>query len=396
MPANEPTVRVDQFLGLRNKQRPARMPDGALVRADNVDIDDTGAVQRRRGFAAAAAFTSVTAAYATRDESALYVVDSGNLKRIVNLSPLVTELLATGIPPGEIYWAEAGNLLFYSGAAQGVIDGSRHMPIGIPMAPAPLLHRMPGNLPPGRYQMACVFQDAYGRQGGAGPASSIELDETGGIAANLATIEGYTTIIYASEVNGSVLLRVDSTTAGGYQITEPLRTGYALDQAQITTYPAPGYGEQIAFFESSIWIAEYQPTHDQTLIFRSKPFFFHLFDLSTDYIAVPGRVTLLTDAGENLLIGTDREILLYSGDALSSVADYGVIPGQSCDHDEGGAAFFWTARGLCTASPFRNMTDEDVSVPCGTRATLSLSRERGNQHAIVVTTGASEADNPYA
>lgn len=395
MPTNEPAVKISQFLGLRNKDRPARLPMGSLVVAQNVDIDDTGAVQRRRGFTASAAFTSVTAAYATRDESQLFVVDNGSLKRVVSPSPLVTELLATGIPDGEIYWCEAGNLIFYSGAAQGVIDGSRHLPIGIPMAPAPYLHRCDGTLPAGRYQIACVYQDAYGRQGGAGPAAAIELDEPGGIALNLQTLSGYTSIIYASEINGGALLRVDSTTAAGYQITAPLRAGFPLDEAQIATYPAPGYGEQIAFFESRIWVAEYAPQHDQTLIFFSKPFFYHLFDLGTDYLAIPGRVHVLTDAGGALLIGTDREIHLYAGDVLSTVAPYGVIAGQSVDHDESGAAIFWTARGLCKAAPFQNLTDEVVSVPAGTRAAVSIARERGNRHAVVVVTGADAADNAY-
>ena len=33
MPANDPTVKIDRFLGLHNKERPARLPAGALAQA---------------------------------------------------------------------------------------------------------------------------------------------------------------------------------------------------------------------------------------------------------------------------------------------------------------------------------------------------------------------------
>ena len=314
MPTNEPSVKISQFLGLRNKDRPARLPIGALVRASNIDIDDTGGIARRRGYTSTAAFTNITAAYATRDEQSLYVVDAGSLKRVITLSPLVTELIATGIPSGEIDWAEAGNLVMYAGAAQGVIEGS-----------TPL---------------------AFADFGGDG------LDV---------------------EAQGETLQR---------------------DEACVGTMPAPT-GERIAFFEGRVWLSVFDSSNDTTFIFSSKPFFWGRWDLHTDYIAVPGHVNLLSDAGGALLIGTSREVYLYAQESLQAVADYGTVPGRQVDYDESGAAYFWTQRGLCKAAPFQNLTDDAVSVEPGTRCTVSIARERGANRILIVASGTAGADNPY-
>lgn len=314
MPTNDPTVKIDQFLGLRNTERPARLPAGALVQAVNVDIDDTGGIARRRGYASSASFTNITAAYATRDEQSLYVVDAGSLKRVITLSPLVTELIATGIPGGELDWAEAGNLVMYAGAAQGVIDGS-----------TPL-----------------TFAD-FGGDG-------LDVD-----------------------VQDETLQR---------------------DEAGVGTMPAPT-GERIAFFEGCVWLSVFDSSNDTTFIFRSKPFFWGRWDLHADYIAVPGHVNLLTDVGGALLIGTNREVCLYAQESLQTVANYGTVPGRQIDYDESGAAYFWTRRGLCRATPFQNLTDDAVSVEPGTRCAVSIARERGANRVLIVVTGTAGADNPY-
>tara|TARA_R110002110_G_scaffold415835_1_gene657224 strand:+ start:39513 stop:40460 length:948 start_codon:yes stop_codon:yes gene_type:complete len=125
MAKNEPSLSVQQFLGLRNTDRPARLPPGALVVARNIDVDDTSGIERRRGYTILSGLTSVTAAYNTVDERFLYVVDSGMLKIVLSLSPLVTEVLATGVPSGEVWWAEGGGHVFCSGAINGVIRGNQ-------------------------------------------------------------------------------------------------------------------------------------------------------------------------------------------------------------------------------------------------------------------------------
>jgi hypothetical protein len=130
MPTNDQSVKISQFLGLRNTDRPARLPEGALVDAVNIDIDDTGGIERRAGYSTLTGLTAVTAAYATLDEASLYVVDGGILKRVMTLSPLVTTAVAISIGNGEVWWAENGEHIFCSGAANGIIYGNQLFPYG--------------------------------------------------------------------------------------------------------------------------------------------------------------------------------------------------------------------------------------------------------------------------
>jgi len=123
MADNEPTLMVRQFLGLRNTARPASLPFGSLVEATNIDIDDEFGVERRSGYSAVSGLTAVTAAYSTRDDKSLYVVDGGILKRVISMAPVVTAAIETGVGPGEVWWADNGEHVFCSGAVNGVIHG---------------------------------------------------------------------------------------------------------------------------------------------------------------------------------------------------------------------------------------------------------------------------------
>lgn len=121
MPVNEPSVVIRQFLGLRNKARPDTLAPGALTLADNIDIDNGGAIERRRGYTLAERLSGITAAYATRDEQRLFVVADGTLYRVLSLAPVRTLAIASGLGDGAVAWDDAEGYVFTTGAAHGVI-----------------------------------------------------------------------------------------------------------------------------------------------------------------------------------------------------------------------------------------------------------------------------------
>src|SRR5690606_12515231 len=97
-------------------------------------------------------------------------------------------------------------------------------------------------------------------------------------------------------------------------------------QAQISAYPAPEGIQQIAYRDARLWVA--QPAGDTTFIYRSKPFWYHLFDLF-DYISIPGRVLMMLNIDQALIVATDTAIYAYSDESgLTQLAEYGVIPGH--------------------------------------------------------------------
>lgn len=402
MPKNEPTLSYAAFLGVNNRERPSRLRRdqygyGWLVAGENVDIDDTGGIEMRAGYGASMGLPGVTSAFATRDQSRLYVVQSGDLKRVVSLDPLVTEVLRSGISSKEVQWCEGGNMVFYTGAAQGMIDETNHYDMGIPTAAPPRLEAIQGTLPAGLYRVACTFSDANGREGGAGPAAYIELPDNAGIQMLLPVMADYDVLVWVSSVNGETLYALDKVTQGDtYAWYGDDPSTLALADEQMVSYPPPANAHLCEFHQSSLWMAEYHPQSDTTFVFYSKPFWFHLFDYTRDYLPIPGKVEMLASVPGGLVIGTGSNIKVYTDEgALINVADYGVIPGHNKAFTQGGQVVFWTERGVCSGLPFKNHTDQAYSVPPGTRAGVNIVEKDGRTMFVAAVLSGGVANNPY-
>lgn len=396
MPKNDPTIKVNRFLGIKNTLPPDQMPvqEGSswLVGGQNVDINDAGRVTRRQGYGSELGFGVVTAAYTKIDETRLFVVDGGDLKEVDSISPLLARTLKTGIGSGELHWCEAGNQIIFAGASTGMIDKGECLPFGIPSPQPPQMIPVAGTLPPGRYIATTVYRDAWGRQGGSRTVSEIELLEAGGIQFIFSTEAGFTTLLYVSTVNGDQLYLLAETASDSHIWTDGQPSSSAIDQAQLNAYPPPEGIEHVCFDESRVWAA--QTSGDTSYIYRSKPFWYFLFD-PFDAIPVTGKVNLLLSVGQAVIIGTDDGVYAYSDESgLTQLAEYGVVPGQPGLVVDG-KAFIWTVRGLCVALPFQNISDETYSLPPGIRAAVGLNESRGRKMIIVATDTDGEANNAY-
>jgi len=145
--------------------------------------------------------------------------------------------------------------------------------------------------------------------------------------------------------------------------------------------PLPLGTDVIQAWKGRIYAAQYMPTESQSVIWFSQPLGFHLFALDKDFIVVPGRVLMLAPHDDALLIGTDQVIYAYA-DSLAELAPYGVVPGQHWSEDKK-QVFFWTTRGLCSALPFVNHTEEHVSVAPGVRAGGAVLKTDGQRRYVV-------------
>jgi hypothetical protein len=94
-----------------------------------------------------------------------------------------------------------------------------------------------------------------------------------------------------------------------------------------------------------------------------------------------------------LIIGTDSAIQSLDGAGLTDLAPYGVVPGQHWSDDDG-RILFWSARGLCAALPFANLTDKQVSVAPGVAAGGALVHQGGQKRYLVAIEQGGQAFNP--
>jgi len=106
---------ITSFRGLNNVTDPLRMSWNSLVQADNVNITDTGAIEKRDGYALAKS-GSYSSAYSTLDFSRLY------LTTVLGIQDFTGENIYALTSSAPMYWAEVNeNVYFNNGIDSGVI-----------------------------------------------------------------------------------------------------------------------------------------------------------------------------------------------------------------------------------------------------------------------------------
>lgn len=138
----------------------------------------------------------------------------------------------------------------------------------------------------------------------------------------------------------------------------------------------------IQHWRGRMYVAQYFPQDNQTAVWASEPLGYHLFSYDSGFFMVPGQVTMLAPHEDALIVGTDARIYAY-GEKMTVLADYGVIPGQPWSAD-GTRLLFWTARGLCAALPFANLTERQISVAPGVRVAGCIVHSGGQKRFLAV------------
>ena len=377
-----------RFKGLNNVSDPLRLGMSWLVQADNVNITDTGAIVKREGYSKVAT-GAYSGMFSTADFQRMYLVDNGSLKTKDGA------VLRTGLSNAPMYWAEINDQVFFNnGTDSGIIMPDNTVldwSWALPSQPA--LSAGTGSLAAGLYQVCFVAMMPDGRRTGAGESAEITLDEGQSLVISGIPPEA---MVYIAPANSDVYSLADVNPGSAMvwnfspnMLNEDLHNAF-LD-------PVPQGANILAFHKGRVYASQYFPEAGQSVVWFSEALGFHLFNLNSNFITVPGRVLMLADAESALLIGTDTKVYAYN-DKLEQIANYGVAPGQHWELDKDGdkpTTYFWTARGLCTAMPFTNLTERQVSVAPGNFAGGAIVRSGGQKRYLVSMQQGGSAFNPY-
>lgn len=371
------------FLGMNNIADPLRLGLNWLQTADNIDITQTGAIKRRVGYSLTLA-GELTGAYTARDYQRMYVIDGGDLKRVNDDMSAVT--LRSGLTAVPMHWTEINQQVFYTnGIDAGVIlpDG-QVLDWAWPLPDVPDVYAIGGSLPAGLYQVACTFLLPDGRETGTNMATQIELDADEGLRIErIPQIDGIRTQVYIAPADSTVFQFAFETD----QTVVTWSAGPDALGADLTTHlldSLPAGASHPTAWRGRIYLMQYLPSQNLTVIHASQALGFHLFDANQDFISVPGRGVMLAATPSGLVIGTDAKIFAYDGEALTTLADYGAIDGWSAATDANESILFWSARGLCTALPFSNLTDQHISVAPGRSAGVAIVERGGEKQFLAV------------
>lgn len=349
---------VTRFRGLNNVSDPLRLGMQWLVRADNVNITDSGSITKREGYQLSrpGVFKS---AFSTDDFTRAYFATDTNIQTFegVVIHPLISQ--------APMFWTEVNDQVFFNnGIDSGIILGDNSvLPWRWSAPAAPRVSAVTGSLAAGTYQVRCTLTMADGRETGASDALEITLAK--GQALQISGLEvGCNVYLAPADSDVFQLVGVARSTAITWS-SSPDTLGRDLVNEFLD--PLPAGADVIQVWRGRVYAAQYMPSEDQTALWVSEPLGFHLFDLSSGLVMVPGRVVMLAPHDSALIIGTESRVYSYDGQAIKQLAQYGVLPGQHWSSD-GDRVLFWSARGLCAALPFTNLTEERVSVAPGVRA----------------------------
>lgn len=388
---------ITRFKGLNNVSDPMRLGLGWLSLADNTDITDTGAMVRRTGYSRAlAASISHGNAYGMVDDARAYVVDAGTLKAVTGTAAVPgLSTLATGLASTPMHWTEINEQVFYNnGVDSGIITADHQvLPWAWSVPAAPALTAVTGSLPAGLYQVRCTHTLADGRM--TGPSESAQIELTEGQALQISSIPqlaGGRTNVYIAPANSTVYGLAEPR-AGAAMVWNASPNALGIELAQPFCDPLPTDCSVVQAWRGRIYAAQYFPSLDQSAIWFSQPLGFHLFDLGSSFILVPGKALMLAPHDLALVIGTDKAISAYDGEILKQLAPYGVVPGRHWSEDDDKRLIFWTQRGVCAALPFSNLTQTQVSVAPGVQAGGAIVRRAGQKRYLVALQQGGSAFN---
>lgn len=379
---------IKRFRGLNNVSDPLRLGLGWLARADNVVVTDSGALERRNGYGLALTQTMNTGAFSTFDYQRAYLVDNGVLSALN--ADLTTTPLVAGLQPAQMFWAEINDQVFYNnGTDAGIIQPDNTVLSWRWDTPlTPVLAAVTGSLAPGLYRACAVSVLPDGRTTGSSELAELTVEEGQALS-----VSGFTpgARIYIAPANNTAFGFAGARNGAFVWDASPDQLGRELQTA--TLNPLPIGADVITAWRGRIYAAQALP--GMTAVWISQPLAFHLFDLAKDVVLVPGKVLMLAAHDDALIIGTAERIYAYDGAKLVELAPYGVVPGWHTAKDDDGKFLFWTTRGLCSALPFSNLTDRQVSVAPGIQAGATIVRSGGQKRYLVALQQGGDAFNSY-
>lgn len=417
-------MEIKRFRGLRNVESAEQLKPGDLATALNVDLTNAGKIMSRKGYTR----VSATAVHSLYSNHAVALAASGtSLKRLAGDFSLV-QLAELGSGRPVSYETLVDSVFYSNGVTSGIVQGQTWRPWGVAVPSGqPAAERIPGTMPPGRYQYAMTYRRGDGHESGTGASGEFELTSAGGIrftGMETSTNSGVRDkILYLSGPNGETLYRA-AEVPNAQVSADVAQGGYgAVLLTQFASPPPPGH--IVRYHGGSMWVA----TADG--IYYSDPYEPELFRLADCYMRVAGMPSMMEPVGSGMFVATEDEgsgddsetkgqTWYWSGSnprTMSPVQifDHGAVMGTAVRVDAGflespvegetegmnsRPAVLWVSRlGVCAGfegGAARNYTEARYSFPVAQRGAGMIRQDRGYTSYVVTLQGTGAANNAYA
>ena len=381
---------IEKFLGLSNKHDPLKTPPGYLKSGLNTNIDNSNNIRRRNGFGVAGSETDITTSHELRNSSDAFIVAAGELIRVSDKKVFASSL------SGDYIFDDFENTLFIYGESPQILNSETMFNWYIPMCNQPLVSVVGGNQPAGIYQVTAAYRDSKGKEGGTSVPFAVELTSQGALLIQVVQIPNYTVTIYISPPNGKDLYQWQNTTTDSLVWNGPTYLlASPLDRQQIGSYPVPENCTTLAYHESRVYLGEYLPQDNKTVIWFSKPFSFHWFNKLKDYLVIEGEVRSLISTNSGLVIGTASAIYYYNEGVVNKITFYGIPKGNPYARDKSGEIFLYSNEGICKLNEFENLTKSVYTFPSTITVHSAIVEANGYERFINLLDDSTPAFNIF-
>lgn len=381
-------VETNAFLGLQNTKLEGSLPNGALVVADNVMIDSSGAVHRRPGGRPIYP-KGVYSSYSSKDDSVCYLVSGDNLFLFTGSDML---LILEGVG-SEVLWAEeSAGLVFMKSLDRYVaLRGGSVTNLNIPQVGNFSCTIGGGALPGGEIRIISQYEDvATGLLGPASNMMAVDVPVNSSLLITLEARKGYIAHVYAEFVGYTPFVYVGA--AESFLVVTALPAAHEpVDEGFFETSGFPPLGSVMTFYNNRVCVASLDSAVSRVQF--SLPGAYHIFDRIREDFEVPDVVTGMMQVGEKLLITGVRSVWEYSINGLARVSMYGTPPGNPIQLMPDGSVLIMTFRGICKYPEFKNISENVFSISAGMWCSLSLMQVEGESFLLISTEGETLAYN---
>jgi hypothetical protein len=383
-------IEIQKFLGLRNTVSEERQPLGALTHADNILIDNSGTIIRRKGNVKIAS-GQISSSYGTRDNSGIYIVDGGSLYLFDGEK---FTFLCDGMGDGVVLWCEESASLVFAQSEQrfvAVSNGTEIIDLDIPVVDNSTIEIKVGALPKMKIGLAAQYvSKKTGLRGALSTPQIVDVDDNSSLLITVPPITDYYVNLYGFFENSgawSLIGEFDNIIV----ISDYPQTNEPADDAYFDVAGIPSDVVAMTFHLGKIAVATI--TENKTsLITFSSPSLYHLFD-TINVIEIPDLITSIASTKGHLLITCMRSIFAFDGDNLQRIANYGTPVGRPICLLPDDSALIWTNRGVCKYPEFQNITENVFSVPAGFGCNTSMMEVEGNKFLTIATDDLGSAYN---
>jgi hypothetical protein len=361
----------------------------------NIDIDNTGRLRRRRGYAPIFSGDATHSLFAAKnhflfvDDDTLYYGLPPNHSALLSGLPTLTPMGYAEVN-GEVRMSNG--IITKRLTAAGVLT-----PWGVDTPPgAPAIAAIGfGGLDAGRYQVAVVFVAPDGEESGASIVVDVTVAIGGGI--QLTSIpqptDGYTSAIrvYVTKVNGERFYHLVDLSVGTTTLNIGASSALGRELTTLFLQPFPAC-PLLEYYNGRMYgaIGPY--------VFYSEPLRYGLFRPAMNFILYSADVTVLKAVEDGMYVCADQTYWHGGAGAKQfsqrTLLPYGAVPGTGVKHENGRQVAWFSEKGYVVGGnggELRLAQDTNVAVSKYEHGAVLYREDRGVRQLASALRGATQS-----